>query len=274
PTIRWPVFLTMGLISLIKSPETGVAGLVMDFFLEMGLGAAFGYGFGRLSVTLVKEVKLPAGGLYPVLTTALLLLCYGTTSALHGSGFLAVYVAGILVGNSPIPHRRELMSVHDGFAWLMQIAMFLVLGLLVNPPDLDDVAGVGLVGAVMLCLVARPLSVFIALALTRLSAKEKILISWMGLRGAVPIILATFPLLADVAHAQTFFNATFYIVLVSVLVQGATIPWLARRLDLMAHNREREHAEREHEGDHTATRVIPRVTHMAPSRCGSQEGCG
>lgn len=169
-----------------------------------------------------------------MLTIALVLLIYGATATLGGNGFLAAYLAGILLGNSDFIHKRSLIRFHDGLAWLMQIAMFLTLGLLVFPKRLVPVIVPGLLVAGFLLFVARPLSVLISLALARLSLREKAMVAWTGLRGAAPIILATFPLLAGIAGAETYFNLVFFIVLTSSLLQGTTIPLLARWLKVEA----------------------------------------
>jgi cell volume regulation protein A len=165
---------------------------------------------------------------------ASMLLVYAGTASIGGNGFLAVYVAGLVMGNSDFVHKRSLMRFHDGFAWLMQIAMFLALGLLVFPSRLLPVAGVGLLVSLFLMLVARPISVFAGLFFSKLGPREKLFISWAGLRGAVPIILATFPLLASVPRADTIFNLVFFIVLFSVLLQGTTLGPAARWLEVEA----------------------------------------
>ncbi|HWQ35265.1 MAG TPA: potassium/proton antiporter [Blastocatellia bacterium] len=228
------VFLTIGLIQLLSVPGASVTKLVLMFFLQMGLGAGMGLALGRAGPWIINRSRLEYEGLYPVLTIALVLLTYGATSMLGGNGFLAAYLAGILLGNSDFIHKRSLIRFHDGLAWLMQIAMFLTLGLLVFPKRLVPVIAPGLMVAGFLILVARPLSVLISLALARLSLREKAMVAWTGLRGAAPIILATFPLLAGIAGAETYFNLVFFIVLTSSLLQGTTIPLLARWLRVEA----------------------------------------
>ncbi|MDQ3175729.1 MAG: cation:proton antiporter, partial [Acidobacteriota bacterium] len=173
-------------------------------------------------------------GLYPVFTLALVLFIYSATASLGGNGFLAVYIAGLVLGNKDFIHKQSLVRFHDGLAWLMQIAMFLTLGLLVFPSRLVPVAGVGLLVALFLMFVARPVSVFLTLAFASGGWREKAMISWVGLRGAVPIILATFPLLAGVPQADTIFNLVFFIVLTSVLLQGTTLALVARWLGVDA----------------------------------------
>ncbi len=224
------VFLTVGIISLITGASTSVVDLVPMFVRQMVLGSAIGYASGKLMVLLVNRLRLEYDGLYPVLTLSLVVLTYGGSTWLGGNGFLAVYLAGLMMGNSDFIHKRSLLRFHDGLAWLMQIVMFLTLGLQVFPTQLIPVAGTGLLLALFLTGCARPVAVFITLAFTSLSLREKTMVAWVGLRGAVPIILATFPLLAGVPQATLIFNLVFFIVLTSVLLQGTSIPLVARWL--------------------------------------------
>lgn len=228
------VFLTVGLIRLITHPGSPLTELLPSFVVQMALGGALGAGLGKGMVFLVNRLKLGYEGLYPVLTLSLALLAYGATASLGGNGFLAVYIAGLVMGNDSFVHKRSLVRFHDGLAWLMQIAMFLTLGLLVFPSRLPSVVWMGLAVSGFLMLAARPLSVFLTLAFSGLSVPEKTMVSWVGLRGAVPIILATFPLLAGLPRAEIIFDLVFFIVLTSALIQGASIPWLAKRLKVDA----------------------------------------
>ncbi|MDW8327836.1 MAG: potassium/proton antiporter [Anaerolineales bacterium] len=221
------VFLTLGMIQLLLNPAQSLLSLIPFFIQQMGLGALLGLAAGRLSVIVLNRIKLEAQGLYPVLSLTLALLTYGLTASLGGNGFLAVYLAGLILGNSDFIHKRSLTHFHDGLAWLMQIVMFLTLGLLVFPSRLPAVIGPGLGLAAFLILVARPASVVLALALSKLDWREKTMVAWVGLRGAAPIILATFPLLAGIPKSELIFNLVFFIVLVSVLLQGTTIPLVA-----------------------------------------------
>lgn len=241
------IFLTTGLIGLLMGTSDSIADLVGMFLLQMVLGGAAGVLLGRLTVYLLNRVRLEYEGLYPVLTIACVLLIYGATALLGGNGFLAVYLAGLVIGNSTVIHRRSLMRFHDGLAWLMQIAMFVTLGLLVFPSRLWAVAGTGLLIAFFLMAVARPLSVFVGLLPFRFTLRKRIFIGWVGLRGSVPIVLATFPLLAGVPQADWIFNVVFFIVLTSVLLQGSTIPLVARWLHLDAPMRLRPRAPLEFE---------------------------
>ncbi len=228
------IFLTLGMIELVRSASLSPLSLIPLFAEQMLIGMAAGLGMGRLMVVVINRLRLEYDGLYSVLTIALILLLYGTTTVVGGSGFLAVYLTGVMVGNSNFVHKASLSRFHEGMAWLMQIVMFLTLGLLVFPSELTPIVDEGLLIALFLMLVARPISVFIALARAGMTWAEKTFVSWVGLRGAAPIILATFPLLAGVSDASTLFNLVFFIVLASVLVQGTTLSLVARRLGVDA----------------------------------------
>lgn len=228
------VFLTTAFLQVLMQPKTSVPLLVIDFVQQMTFGAAAGVLIGIGAVRLLNRLRLDVQGLYPVMTISVVLLTYGATAMIGGNGFLAVYVAGIVMGNRNFIQRRTLMRFHDGIAWLMQIAMFVTLGLLVFPSQLLPVAGVSLMIAAVLTFIGRPVAVFIALAASRLNFREKLFISWVGLRGAVPIILATFPLLAAAPKAPAIFNIVFFTVLASVMLQGTTIPIVARWLKVEA----------------------------------------
>ncbi|MBC8161914.1 MAG: potassium/proton antiporter [Roseiflexaceae bacterium] len=235
------VFLTIGLTALLIDPAAPLLGLVPLFFWEMLVGAALGLTFGWLMTWLINRVHLDVEGLYPIISIAAVLLTFGAAVWAHGNGFLAVYVAGITMGNQRLVHRQSLARFHDALAWLMQIVMFLTLGLLVFPSQLVAVIGAGLVGALVLTLGIRPLAVFVALAFTRYSPAEKFMISWAGLRGAVPIVLATYPLIAGVEQASFMFNIVFFIVLASVLFQGTTIRRVADLLKLNTGSPQQNH---------------------------------
>ncbi|MBS4015171.1 MAG: potassium/proton antiporter [Candidatus Latescibacteria bacterium] len=226
------IFLTIGLIYLIIGPTNSVFRLILMFLQQMIFGALLGYFMGKGVVLLINRLRLEYESLYPVLTISFMLLCYGLTAAVGGNGFLAVYIAGIVMGNSRFIHKKSLMHFHDGFAWLMQIIMFLTLGLLVFPSRIVPIIWIGLLVSVFLMFIARPVSVFLCTAFTKMSVKEKTMISWVGLRGAVPIILATFPLLANIPKADMIFNIVFFIVITSALLQGTSIPIVARWLGL------------------------------------------
>jgi len=230
------VFLTIGMIRLLVDPAASPLDLPGLFAQQMIIGAALGYGIGQGSVFTINRLRLEYEGLYPVLTLTLALLTYGVAASLGGNGFLAVYLAGLILGNSSFVHKKSLARFHDGLAWLMQIVMFLALGLLVFPSRLIAVIPAGLLAAAFLIFVARPLSVLIALFPARLNLREKSMVAWVGLRGAAPIILATFPLVEGLPKADTIFHLVFFIVLTSVLLQGTSLPLVARwlRVDVPA----------------------------------------
>jgi len=223
--------LTIGVLQWLTQPTTSLWSMVLLFVMQMSLGATMGYALGRAIAWLANHLKLGYEGLYPVFTLAMALLTYGLTAWLGGNGFLAAYLAGLVAGNQDFVHRRSLVRFHDGLAWLMQIAMFLTLGLLVFPSHLLPVAGTALLVALCLMCIARPASVFLCLLPTRtLNLREKVFVSWVGLRGAAPIVLATFPYLAGIPQANFVFNVVFFVVLTSVLLQGVSVPHAARWL--------------------------------------------
>lgn len=226
------VILTVGLIELITHPASSVLLLLRDLGVQIAIGAVAGYLAGRLGVWIVNSIRIKQEGLYSAVTIALVALTYGGVTLLGGSGILAVYLAGIVMGNRDFLHKNSLIRFHDGLAWLMQIAMFITLGLLVFPSRLPGVAAASLAITAVLIFVARPVAVWISLSLARYTAREKLLVSWVGLRGATPIILATFPLLAGLPAAQTIFDVVFFVVVTSVLLQGTTISLVARWLGL------------------------------------------
>jgi cell volume regulation protein A len=227
------VFLTVTMIGVIVAPDaTSTAGLTVGFLWQMACGALAGILAGRFGSRTVNRIELGYDGLYPVLVIGILLLTYGLTDLARGNPFLAVYIAGIAMRRESFVHKRSLIRFFDGIAWLMQIVMFLALGLQVFPSRLPAIAGEGFAIAVFLTLVARPAAVGLTLLPLRLPWREVALVAWVGLRGAAPIILATFPLVAGVAEAERLFAIVFFIVLTSALVQGTSVPWVARRLGL------------------------------------------
>ena len=243
------IFLTTGIIALILTPGESVLALIPMFVQQMVVGGLLGYGMGRFVVWLINRLKLESEGLYPVLSLAMVLLTYGLTATVGGNGFIAVYIAGLVMGNSIIVYKKSLIRFHDGIAWLMQIVMFLALGLLVFPSELVPVIVPGLLTAIFLILVARPVAVLLTLIPWKMPMNEKALVSWVGLRGAVPVILATYPLVAGVPDADMIFNIVFFIVLVSALVHGTSIPSVARWLGLAAPLQEKRKLSREFDVD-------------------------
>jgi len=226
------VFLTITLIQLIQSTETSYALLALQFLWEMGIGLVMGLLLGKSIVFIINRLKIPIEGLYQVFVFASAFFVYASTNIIHGSGFLAVYVAGMVVGNNNIVHKKNVFRFFDGMAWVAQIIMFLTLGLLVFPSHILTAFKTELSISLFLIILARPLGVFVSLLPFDFSFKEKIFISWVGLRGAVPIILATFPLLAGIEEAQWIFNVVFFIVMTSALLQGWSIPFVLNLLNL------------------------------------------
>ncbi|MFA5553032.1 MAG: potassium/proton antiporter [Phycisphaerae bacterium] len=226
------VFLTMGFIHLLTIKDASLADLIPMFFLDMGVGALMGYIMAQLSIYIINRARLEYSGLYPVLTMSLILMTYAATTAFRGNGILAVYLVGLIMGSREFVHKKTIMKFHDGLAWLMQIAMFLTLGLLVFPSQIIPVIAAGLLAALVLIFLARPIASFLCLLPFKFNYPEKTMISWVGLKGAVPIILATFPMLAGLPQAETIFNIVFFVVLTSVLIQGTSIPFIAKKLKL------------------------------------------
>src|SRR5687768_6260546 len=226
------IFLTVALLEVIVAGGTQLdAGVLVAFVKQFGIGALLGLAGGRLLVWTINRLTL-LSGLYPLLAVAGGLLIFAVTAQLGGSGFLAIFLVGLVLGNSQLQAAQNILRVHDGLAWLSQIAMFLILGLLITPSQLLDVALPALGIAAFLMLVARPVAVLASLLPFQFPWREQLYIGWVGLRGAVPIVLALFPAMYGVEDARLYFNVAFFIVLVSLLLQGWTIAPAARLLRL------------------------------------------
>jgi cell volume regulation protein A len=224
------VLLVVGFIEWMQHPDYRLPDLVGEFALELGLGVAVGLAVGLGAVRVLRATRLASAGLYPVASLAIAALAFGGAATLHGSGFLAVYLCGLVLGGADIPAKRTMATFHEGLGWLAQVVMFLVLGLLVFPSKLGDVALEGTVLALVLVFVSRPIGVLVGTVGQKFSLAEVTVLGWAGLRGAVPVVLATFPVLAGVERSDDFFNIVFFAVLLSTLLQGATFEALAKAL--------------------------------------------
>lgn len=226
------VILTVAATAVIVGGSASISRATLDVPVQLVVGVAVGLAAGYAARLLLARTRLSTAGLYPVLTLGLGLLAFGAATLLRGSGFLAVFVAAVVLGNGPLPYRSGLGRIHDALAWLSQVAMFLILGLLVFPSQVWSVAREGFLVALFLSVVARPIAALLCLAPLRIPLREIVYIGWVGLRGAVPIILATIPILSGVPGAMKVFNIVFFVVVMGALLPGVTIGWMARRLRL------------------------------------------
>lgn len=226
------VLLSMGAINFLSDPDFNTYQMLQNFAWQMLLGLGLGLLFGRLASYLLCRWTLVYPGLYPVFGISMVLLAFSLTQMLNGNGFLAVYLCGIVMGNNPFLYRRHFINFQDSLAWIMQIGMFLILGLLVNPHELAGVFPASLMCTVFLTIVARPLAVFLCLIHSNYTTQDKLFISWAGFKGAVPIILATYPMMINFPNSTFLFNLIFFLVIISVLLQGNTLAWAARKLNL------------------------------------------
>jgi cell volume regulation protein A len=226
------LLLVIGFIDWIQQPDYGLVDMAGVLVLKLALGAAIGLALGRLAVAALDRVRLPTDGIYPVATIAIAALAYGLAEVAHGSGLLATYLTALALGSSRIPARRTIVAFHEGVGWVAQIGLFILLGLLVFPSTLGDVAFEGLALSAVLILIARPLAAFAATILSPLNLRERAMLGWAGLRGATPIWLATFPVVAGVGAGQELFAIVFFVVVTSTLVQGASFEPLAGWLGL------------------------------------------
>lgn len=220
--------LTLAFLTLVVNQDQSAWSIIPIFFQQMIVGGVAGFAFGRLSKIIINRIKLDFEGLYPVLVIALMFITFSATDFIGGNGFLAIYICAVYLGNQDLIHKKTILKMYDGLAWLMQIVLFLTLGLLVFPSQVAPIAGIGMLISLFLILVARPVSVFISLMFFKMKLRRRFYISWVGLRGAVPIVFATYPLLAGIDKANMIFNIVFFISVTSVLLQGTT-------LSLMAH---------------------------------------
>ncbi len=222
--------LTIAFLTLVVNQDQSLVSIIPLFLQQMVLGAIAGLAFGRLSKIIINRIKLDFEGLYPVLVIALMFITFSATDFLGGNGFLAIYICALYLGNQDLIHKKTILKMYDGLAWLMQIVLFLTLGLLVFPSQVAPYIGIGLMISLFLIIVARPVSVFLSLMFFKMKLRRRFYISWVGLRGAVPIVFATYPLLAGIEKADMIFNIVFFISVTSVLIQGTTLPIVARWL--------------------------------------------
>jgi cell volume regulation protein A len=225
--------MTITMIGAVTSGEGLSWNLAVNFIIQLLVGTLFGYLLGKLGVFVINKINLHNTSLYPILVLCLIFITYSTTYFLNGNGYLAVYIAGMVVGNHPLVKKLETNTFLDGLTWLFQIIMFLILGLLVNPHELLTIAPFAILVGIFMIVVARPLTVFLTLIpFKKIDVKSKLFISWVGLRGAVPILFATYPVIAEVENSHVIFNIVFFITIVSLIIQGTTIPFMAKKLDL------------------------------------------
>ena len=222
--------LTIAFLTLVINQDQSIVSVIPLFFRQMILGAISGFALGKLSKYIINNIKLDFEGLYPVLVIALMFITFAATDFIGGNGFLAIYVCAVYLGNQDLIHKKTIFKMYDGLAWLMQIVLFLTLGLLVYPTEIIPYFGIGILVSLFLILVARPIAVFISLAFFKMKMRRRFYISWVGLRGAVPIVFATYPLLAGIDKANMIFNIVFFISVTSVLIQGTTLSIVAKWL--------------------------------------------
>ncbi|OQZ03407.1 MAG: K+/H+ antiporter [Candidatus Brocadia sp. UTAMX1] len=226
------IFLTIGFISVLTVKNVGIIALIPKFMLDMSVGALIGYFMSKFILFFIIRLKLGYEGLYPVMMISFVLLTYVIAFFLNGNGILAVYIAGLMLGKSEFPNKKMIIRFHDGLAWLAQIVMFVTLGLLVFPSHIAPLIGAGFLLTFLLMVIARPVSVLLCLLPFKMDMRKKVMVAWVGLRGSVPIILATFPFVAGIPQADTIFNIVFFVVIMSVFIQGTSIPILSKILKL------------------------------------------
>jgi len=224
--------LTISFLTLVLNPEQNLLSILPFFLLQMVVGGLAGFGFGKLTKLIINRLQLGFEGLYPVMVIALMFIAFSATDFVGGNGFLAIYICAVYLGNQDLIHKKTIIQMYDGLAWLMQIVLFLTLGLLVFPSEIVPVLGLGMLISIFLILVARPIGVFLSLLFFKMKLRRRFYISWVGLRGAAPIVFATYPLLAGVEKAGMIFNIVFFISVTSVLIQGTTLGVLAKWLNV------------------------------------------
>ncbi|WP_373496740.1 potassium/proton antiporter [Aquiflexum sp.] len=225
--------LTISFLGLVMNPDMSPWELAITFFRQMILGGILGLGFGWISKFSINKINLGFEGLYPVLVISLMFVTFSVTDFLGGNGFLAVYLCAVYLGNQDLIHKRTILKLYDGIAWLMQIVLFLTLGLLVNPSEIIPLLGLGIAASLFLIFVARPIGVLISLIPFKMKFRRRLYISWVGLRGAVPIVFATYPLIAGIEKAPIIFNIVFFISVTSVIIQGTTLSKVAELLNVL-----------------------------------------
>ncbi|MBR5844473.1 MAG: potassium/proton antiporter [Bacteroidaceae bacterium] len=225
--------LTLVLIQIVSAGGVTATDVISMLFVQFVVGGAVGFLLGKGAVWFINKLRLPNTSLYPIIALGLIFLVYSFTDVCHGNGFLAVYIAGIVMGNSRIGFKREISTFLDGVTWLFQIVLFLILGLLVNPHEMMSVSLIGGLIAIFMIVVARPLSVMLCLLpFKHINLKSRLFVSWVGLRGAAPILFATYPIIANVEGANIIFNIVFFVTILSLIVQGTTLSVIAQKLDI------------------------------------------
>lgn len=225
--------LTVVLIQLVQASNMNCGEIALSFAIQFVVGGAIGYVSGRAAVFMLNKLNIDNQALYPILLLAFVFFTFSITDLIYGNGYLAVYIAGMIVGNSRIKYRKEIVTFMDGLTWLFQIIMFLCLGLLVNPHEMLDIAVVASLIGIFMIFIGRPLSIFLCLLpFKKITSKSRLLVSWVGLRGAVPIIFATYPVVAGIEGADVIFNIVFFITILSLVIQGTTISFVANKLGL------------------------------------------
>lgn len=224
--------LTIAFTSLVINQDSSGYSIFYLFLKQLVIGGMLGFAFAKISTAVINKIRLDYEGLYTVLVIAILFFSFSLTDFVGGNGFLSVYMVGIYLGNQELIHKKKILKSFDSFAWLMQIILFLTLGLLVFPKQLVPIIGIGLLLSLFLIIIARPISVFLCLIPFRITLRNRIFISWVGLRGAVPIVFATYPLIAGVEKANIIFNIVFFISITSVLIQGTSLSLVAKWLHI------------------------------------------